>query len=170
VTAGQDGGITLWDAPTWTQRARFHDEAGLVSVAINRDATLLAVGRANGTVTLWDTATTHVRDVLRGHTGSVNSLAFSPDGRLLASGGIDGSAKLWTLDDRQLWATLSGSPATINDIAWSPDSHSLYAAAGDQVVTRWRTDPDEAYGQICTDIVRTFPTAPRPDCATPDSA
>jgi WD40 repeat protein len=164
LCAGPDGGVTLWDVPSWTKRAEFHDDEGLVSAAISRDGAVVAVGRASGAVALWDTATRHIIDVLRAHTSSVNALAFSPDGRLLATGGIDASAKLWSLDDHQLWATLSGSLAAINDIAWSPDSRNLYTAGGDQVVTRWHTDPDEAYRQICTDIVRTFPTAARPQC------
>jgi WD40 repeat protein len=69
----------------------------LSSIDIRPDLNLIAVGREDGFILLFD-ATTHViLHELHGHTGSVASLLFSLDGAHLLSGGIDGTIRVWSL-------------------------------------------------------------------------
>ena len=44
------------------------------------DGATLAVGQQDGKISLWDTATRHIRSTLDGHSEFVPSLVFSPDG------------------------------------------------------------------------------------------
>ncbi|MBB0243406.1 hypothetical protein FNQ90_04600, partial [Streptomyces alkaliphilus] len=62
---------------------------------------LLALGDAEGTLTLWPLAdgTDRLPRTLPGHDGAVDSLAASPSGALLASSGTDGTIRLWDLED-----------------------------------------------------------------------
>ena len=54
---------------------------------------MLASGSEDRTVKFWDVAQALAeRDVLKAHSGSVESLAFAPDGLTLFSGGSDGGS------------------------------------------------------------------------------
>ncbi|MDE2814585.1 MAG: hypothetical protein OXM01_16275, partial [Gemmatimonadota bacterium] len=57
--------------------------------------TILASGASDNTVILWDVETQRRLDILKGHTGWVQSVSFSPDGTMLASGAEDGTVLLW---------------------------------------------------------------------------
>ena len=54
-----------------------------------------AVGRDDGTVSVYDLASRAELRRLAGHRGWVMAVAFSPDGRRLVSGGADTTALAW---------------------------------------------------------------------------
>ena len=57
---------------------------------------MLASGSEDRTVKLWEVAQALAeRDVLKAHSGNVESLAFGPDGLTLFSGGSDGEIGRW---------------------------------------------------------------------------
>lgn len=72
-------------------------DAGVTSVCVSPDGTLLAAGSLDTVVRLWDTSTGQLLDKLKGHKDSVYSVAFSPDGKFLVSGSLDKTLKLWDL-------------------------------------------------------------------------
>ena len=63
------------------------------------DSTVLAIGRRNGGIELWDIITGDQLTTLEGHTGPVETLVFSPDGKTLVSTGQDGTILVWDWDD-----------------------------------------------------------------------
>ena len=69
------------------------------SLRFNRKGDLLASGRLDGTIIIFDTDTSGVARKLRGHTRQVQSLSWSADGRYLLSGGQDAKCILWDLKD-----------------------------------------------------------------------
>jgi WD40 repeat protein len=76
---------------TWDIRARVHAtsvvaarSAALVMTA-SATANVLAIGRADGSVHLWDIAAGKADVKMRAHQAPVVSLAFSPDGKKLAA-------------------------------------------------------------------------------------
>ena len=79
----------------------------VLSVAFNPiHEDILAVGRSDGTIRLWNTSTREVLHTLggrpgtvEGHTDVIFTLAFSPDGNKLASGSADGTVRVWNTTD-----------------------------------------------------------------------
>ena len=101
------GGIDLWAADTGEHLLSFPREQGrfLLCVAFSPDGRLLACGKDNKTISLWDVDKGILLHTLRGHAGGgrnsdtayVRDVAFSPDGRLLASAGGDKTVRLWEI-------------------------------------------------------------------------
>lgn len=94
-------------------------DAGVTSVCVSPDGSLLAAGSLDTIVRLWNTSNGQLLDKLKGHKDSVYSVAFSPDGKFLVSGSLDKTLKLWDL------STLNrdGNPS-FNSIVKKEDSSS----------------------------------------------
>jgi WD40 repeat protein len=67
----------------------------LQSLAFHPGGKVLALGKADDRVHLWDLETNKQIEDIRGPRGEIESLAFSPDGATLASGTMDGVVQLW---------------------------------------------------------------------------
>ena len=108
-----------------------------LTVAWSPDGRLLAAGRLDGSVEVWDV--TFQRLVLRlaGHTGSVTSLAWSPDGHLLATVSEDHTVKIWDPTSGRELRTLTGHTDRVCRVAWSPDGQLLASASWDCTVKIW---------------------------------
>jgi WD40 repeat protein len=72
----------------------------------------LAIARADGSVTLWESATGTERATLRGHATAVDRLAFSADGQVLATGSATAV---------RLWDTASGAPRAQKEFLPMPE-------------------------------------------------
>ena len=72
-------------------------DAGVTSVALSPDGSLLAAGSLDTVVRIWDAKTGQPLDRLKGHKDSVYSVAFAPDGKWLVSGSLDKTLKIWDL-------------------------------------------------------------------------
>lgn len=114
VAASSVDGIVLWDLDTRKRIGElaissvellFEDDK-TTSLAFNDGGTILAVGREDGRIQLWDIATRRpLGPPLRRGRGSRSSrwpsgtpsLAFQPGGTVLAAGGDDGLS-LWDVD------------------------------------------------------------------------
>jgi len=59
---------------------------------------LLASGRVDGTIVIFDVETLGVARKLRGHTRQIQSLSWSKDGRYLLSAGQDWGVTRWDLE------------------------------------------------------------------------
>lgn len=64
----------------------------------NDSGDLLASGRVDGAVVIFDVETLGVARKLRGHTRQIQSLSWSRDGRFLLSAGQDWKVVLWDLE------------------------------------------------------------------------
>jgi WD40 repeat protein len=141
-----------------------HAGAGLLRIALSPDGTQLAVGGAEGEVTLWDLGRRSRVAVLRGHAGPVPALAFSPDGRLLATGSLDQTAVLWDVPRRRPWARLTGNGGGVAAVAWAPDGRLLYTGGTDHSVTPWTADPTDAAARLCRRLSQRFPDVAAGGC------
>ncbi|GAA4720035.1 hypothetical protein Prum_002030 [Phytohabitans rumicis] len=163
VSASLDGTVTVWDVARRTVRAVLRDQP-LLTVATTKDASLIAIGRADGTVALWTVGTPRPDVILRGHSGPVESIAFSPDERLLATGSSDREIRLWSGPRRTLYAVLDGYGGKVTALAFSADGRVLYAGGSDHTVTPWPVDPADAHRQTCDHLLRDFSRPVGPPC------
>jgi WD40 repeat protein len=143
LAAGQEeGGIVLFNGKVYSGKLQGH-EKGVRSVAFSNSSSgqdqqqLLASGSADHTVRLWDTHTRECVAVLKGHTGSVNSVTFSPDGRLLASASADRTVRLWNVVERQPVHVFQGHTNIVNSVSFSPDGQQLASGSHDGTVRLW---------------------------------
>lgn len=82
---------------------------------------ILAVGRSDGTIRLWDTRAHTRLHTLTEHTDIILGLAFSPDGKTLASGSADGTVRAWNTDMEtpQMFGQLQNTLDKHNDLVFS---------------------------------------------------
>jgi WD40 repeat protein len=78
-----------------------------------------------------------LRDTLKGHSASVNSVAYSPDGKTVASGGGDGTIKLWETATGKEHATLQGHTHYATSVAYGPDGKTLASGSDDKTIKLW---------------------------------
>ncbi|MGH8898173.1 MAG: NACHT and WD repeat domain-containing protein [Egibacteraceae bacterium] len=82
-------------------------------------------------------AQSHVRAILKEHTGSVRSVDFSPDGRLVVTVGTDGTARTWNATTGERLAVL-GDHVLILTARFSPDgSRVVVTASADKTARVW---------------------------------
>jgi WD40 repeat protein len=140
VTGNSLGDIRIWDPKTWTQIR--HDDLPFYSteaLSISADGKLIAAGRMDTTITLYDAATGHVRGVIGKHDQGVLSLAFHPEGTMLASAGWDPYIKLWEMPSGKYLHTLTGYGFAVNGVAFDPFGKYLFSSSGDQTARCWET-------------------------------
>lgn len=121
----------------------------------DRNNNILATGRLDNTINLWDLGEGVRKKTLRGQKGGLNCLAFSPDGKTLASGGEgefirgeDGNLRrdngvfhVWDAVKGKRKHRFSGENMfDIWSVAFSPDGSLL--ASGDQFGQIHLVDPN----------------------------
>jgi serine/threonine protein kinase len=122
---------------TWNQRP---PECNVECLAFSPDSKVLACGKGNGAILLWNVATGAELRPLPSPDHVVTQIAFSPDGTLLASAGENGGAvvRLWEVASGQLLFT-SHMPETGRAwcAAFSPDGKTLAAGLETGEVRLW---------------------------------
>lgn len=101
------GGIDLWDANTGELLRSFPRQIGrfIICVAFSPDGRVLAGGRDDKEIDLWNVENALLLKTLTGHTGDgrdgdtafVYDVMFSPDAHILASAGGDKTIRLWEI-------------------------------------------------------------------------
>ncbi len=128
--------------------------AGVNAVALSADDAVLAVGTADGTVTLVDAADPADTRVL-GTTAAdtaVYSLAFdADDGRLVGGTSID-SAWIWDVREPTTprpYAALSATGERVYDAVFV-GADAMVAGGASGTVLQWTIDPESAIEDLCT--------------------
>ena len=98
------------------------------ALRFNRRGDLLASGRLDGTVVIFDIETNGVARKLRGHTRQIQSLSWSADGRYLLTSSQDWKCILWDLHDGSRVRTIRFESAVfIAEL--HPHNHLLFVAS-----------------------------------------
>lgn len=116
-----DKALIVWD---WASEAYVVREsnAGVeaTACAASPDDAFYAVGYVNGSVSVFDAASSFVYATFEGSGGSVTDLAFSPTSRVLAAAGSDGVVTAFDLNKRVVFRRLAPSTAVVADDVQTP--------------------------------------------------
>lgn len=123
--------LLIYAGSTFREDSTFENRTSATCTAFSPDSRTIAIASSDGSVRLWDVATTAVRRTLNGHQQGVRRVAFSPDGRWLASAGQDNTLRVWNIESGRQAARLDVTTAKINAVVFSPDGSLLAAGGGD---------------------------------------
>jgi WD40 repeat protein len=109
----------------------------VIAVVFSPNAKEIAAAGNDGTLRIWDLATSKERLVLDPHSGALASAAFSADGKVVAAAGADHVVRIWDAGSGRLVATLGGHTSPVTGLAFSPDGKQLASASEDRSVRIW---------------------------------
>ena len=116
--------VALWNVASRTLRTTIRTPA--FSLGISADGTRMISGLADGTVAVFDLATSAEVARLPGLSDKVTAVALSPDGRLAAGGAFTGTGLLWDVGTgRELARTPDYNKATKGRVVFAPDGRTL---------------------------------------------
>ena len=115
----------------------FHEGGYSVwSEALDPHGNLVAYGRTDGTVNIWDIASLTQLKTFMGHN-PISSLAFSPDGTLIASGSR-GEVKLWDVASGELLQTFTWPEGGSTEyLVFNNDGTQFASSSRDNQVLVW---------------------------------
>jgi len=138
VAGASDSAVNVWataDGKLLTKIA-----IGGASALQFKSADQIAVGRKDGTVSVWNIANASLSFEAKKHDSAINAIAFSTDGTLMATGGDDRTAIIWDLSTGKPRRTLKGHDLAITSLAFSPDATGLAVGSGNASVVLWRVE------------------------------
>ena len=115
---------------------------------------ILAVGRKDGTIAIWDVETRHVRNRYRDDSAEVTALAFSPNNKILAFGTALSELMLWDVSRYNELTSLEGhedSIGAINALAFSPAGEVLASGGADRKVLLWDTQTGRKISELSSE-------------------
>jgi len=147
-----DGKLGILDSNTLGLNAQLIIGDGkLRTSAVNADETLLAIGSADGYITVFSLPELAPVKRWQAHQEgfSVNALVFSPDGKLLLSGSRDALLNVFAVaDDFNLVQSIPAHNYAIYSIAYSPDNKLLATGSRDKTIKIWNPETFEFLHRI----------------------
>lgn len=114
--------------------------AGVFSIASSPDDRLIASGGRDGSVRIWEVATSVERHALQGHADIVWSIKFSPDGATIGTAGCDGSARIWDVDSGRELFVMKAHGKQVFAIAFDPIVNEIATGGTDGSVAIWNRE------------------------------
>ncbi len=101
--------------------------------------------------------------VLKGNSGSVNSVAFSPDGTKVLTGSANNAVKLWDAGTGMETTAFVGHTADVTSVAFSPDGKRLLSGSGDCTARLWNANTGQVVFTFAKHVARVSSVAFSPD-------
>ena len=134
----------LSTASLWPVTRKFDHDGPTFGLAVSKQAGLVASAGADGSVSLWSSATPTSPERLASvlvEQNLVTSAALTADGTVLAAGTADGMVGLWDVaaprTPRSLGPLLRVGPARITALAFDPEGHILVIGGSDGTLRAW---------------------------------
>ncbi len=110
------------------------------SATLSPDGKFILSTASDRTMRLWDTASSALIRIFKGHTAGLSASAISPDGREAVSASADKTLKLWDLSSGALVRTFKGHTSGVTAVTFSADGQTILSASHDNTVRLWRKD------------------------------
>ncbi len=137
LAGSSDGTVRLWDVATEKHIALTGHKEPVGGVCFSPDGQILASGRWDKTVCLWNVKTGKLIKTLIGHTNHVNRVLFSCNNRILASGSDDKSVCLWNVTTGEPIKTFIGHTGAVYDVSFSSDGNTVVSGSEDGTMLLW---------------------------------
>jgi len=114
-----------------------------LSIALNPQGSILAIGTVDGVINLVDTASrAPIQKGVQDHVGGIRDIAFHPEGHMMVSAGTDGTLRLWQPDQKGVWASteLAVTRDVVPDVDFHPNGKSVFSANDEGTVQQWFID------------------------------
>lgn len=108
-----------------------------LALALSPDGEVLAVGEAEGHISLFDASTGLLRVRRQVHSQEVRTLAFAPQGDTLFSGSLDCRWRASRTSDLRLLQEGARHRKSIQDLRISPDGSWILTASSDTTMRTW---------------------------------
>jgi hypothetical protein len=141
--------IDLWDVATGQHMRHLDGDARPFALAYAPDGSLLAVARADGTVTLVATAGDAAPRTLVGGQAALRTVAFGSNGAMVAAGGDDGQVHLWETASGATIRTLTAEGGAVLALALSAQG-TLAAGSASGTITLWNAGTGERLRALAT--------------------
>jgi WD40 repeat protein/serine/threonine protein kinase len=139
AVAGQDQRTRLWNLQTGVEHHK-PSAPRYSAVAVNPDCRVIAAGRSDGKIDLWDVLTAQISDSIDAGAAAVSDLAYSPDGMTFAIGDATGGVKIWKHAGGGEPVELAGHQGVVTRVRYSPDGKYLLTGGEDKMVHIWNAD------------------------------
>ena len=149
LATGNSDAVKIWDVGTNTlklEQTLIEDETwpfpdpyfdgGVFSPNGKMLASWRNSGSDNYSVKLWDVEAGVLKQIITGHTLTINSVAFSPHSEILASASWDTTIRLSDWKGIGIW-TFVGHTDSVESVAFSPDGNILASGSLDKTVRLW---------------------------------
>ena len=157
-TTGADGQVRLWSVGPGPLAAAAEvaplallggaAQAPGLAIAFSPDRRHMAIGGADGGVTLFDVAAGAPVHRFAEHQGPVTAVAFAPDGTELASGGKDRVVNLYSIERRVLIRRFEGHADAVTAVSFEPSGRTLTSSSLDGTSRIWRRATGEEAAQL----------------------
>ncbi|MBA4384832.1 MAG: hypothetical protein C0410_08855, partial [Anaerolinea sp.] len=114
------------------------------------DGSLIAIGKGDGTIDVWNFGDNKKIRHITGHTGQIMSMVFSADNKTLLSGSADNTARLWDVSTGQQLRVFSGHTAAVTNVGFISNGNKIVTTSMDKTVRIWFTDYNDLMDYVCT--------------------
>ncbi|XP_051779112.1 telomerase protein component 1 [Erpetoichthys calabaricus] len=150
LTVSLDMDLKVWTTNKGNLVESLSNSSPLNCVSFHPDGQLIAFGRWDRSIVIWDWLSKQIFSTLVGHITAVRTLAFMPTGDLLMSGDLNGDIRLWSVST----AVCIGSFCALNgsaELVQILDCGQLILTAGaDRMVRVWSGHPGQNIGQLAS--------------------
>jgi WD40 repeat protein len=135
-----DSSIRLWNAISGETLLNLPGVGPVNDLAFSPDGKSLAALGADSRITIWNSTSGSVVQVLPKNAFGVNAIAFSPNSKTIAIGTQDGQIKLWNGPSKLRQLTLPSIIGNaVTDLLFSPDGKTLAVLGQDTRITLWNS-------------------------------